>query len=111
MMLNNKVSYMSKGDIKKVIKMHSLTIKTDYLKNMPYKIDEHCFYVDVEYITYPVLNVESVYYTNICLQASHCSVSNFPFILRHDILLHVCHVSQSIASGVGTLVVLKLQPF
>lgn len=62
-----KISYMSKGDIRKVIKMHSLTIKTAYLKNMPYKIDEHCFYVDVEYITYPVLNVESVYYTDICL--------------------------------------------
>lgn len=62
-----KIFYMSKGDIKKVIKMHSLTIKTIYLKSIPYKIDEHCFYVDVEYITYPMLNVESVYYTDICL--------------------------------------------
>lgn len=61
-----KTCYMSKGEIKKVIKMHSLTIKTEYLKNMPYKLDEHCFYVDAEYITYPVLNIESVYYTRIC---------------------------------------------
>lgn len=57
-----KVCYMSKGEIKKVIKMHSLTIKTVYLKSMPCKIDEHCFYVDVEYITYPALKIESVYY-------------------------------------------------
>ncbi len=62
-----KIASMSKGEIKKVIKMHSFTIKTVYLKNMPYKIDEHCFYVDVEYITYPMINVESVYYTDICL--------------------------------------------
>lgn len=62
-----KINYMSNGDIKKVIKMHSLTIKTAYLKSMPCKIDEHCFYVDIEYITYPVLGVESVYYANICL--------------------------------------------
>ena len=57
---------MSQGEIKKVIKMHSLVIKTEYLKNMPYKLDEHCFYVDAEYVTYPVLNIESVYYTHIC---------------------------------------------
>lgn len=61
-----KICYMSQGEIKKVIKMHSLVIKTEYLKNMPYKLDEHCFYVDAEYVTYPVLNIESVYYTRIC---------------------------------------------
>lgn len=61
-----KTCYMSKGEIKKVIKMHSLSLKTEYLKAMPYKIDENCFYVDAEYITYPSLNIESVYYTNIC---------------------------------------------
>lgn len=61
-----KICYMSQGEIKKVIKMHSLVIKTEYLKNMPYKLDEHCFYVDAEYITYPALNIESVYYTCIC---------------------------------------------
>lgn len=62
-----KVCYMSEGEIKKVIKMHSLTIKTIHLKNMAYKIDEHCFYVDVEYITYPALDVESVYYAPVSL--------------------------------------------
>lgn len=61
-----KTCYMSKGEIKNVIKMHSLSIKTEYLQTMPYRIDENCFYVDAEYITYPSLNIESVYYTDIC---------------------------------------------
>lgn len=56
--------YMSRGEIQNVIKMHSLTIKTEILKNMGRRIDEHCFYVDCEYIAYPIPWVESVYYCN-----------------------------------------------
>ena len=32
------------------IPMHALTIKTDILKTNKIKLDEHCFYVDVEYV-------------------------------------------------------------
>ena len=45
---------------KAYIKMHSLTIKTDILKEHNIKIDEHCFYVDTEYILYPIPYVETV---------------------------------------------------
>lgn len=57
-----KTCYFSKGEINYAIKMHALTIKTELLKKMEQKIDEHCFYVDCEYITYPIPLVESVYY-------------------------------------------------
>lgn len=42
------------------IKMHHITIKTEILRNMEHKIDENCFYVDSEYITYPIPDVKTV---------------------------------------------------
>ncbi len=57
-----KICSMEKGEIEEVIKMHSFTIRTEILKNHIPAIDEHCFYVDSEYITYPVPFVETVYF-------------------------------------------------
>ena len=45
---------------KAYIKMHSLTIASDILKDHNIKIDEHCFYVDTEYILYPIPYVNTV---------------------------------------------------
>ncbi len=39
--------------------MHSATFKTEILKKIP-KISEHCFYVDVEFICYPIIHLESM---------------------------------------------------
>ena len=36
------------------IKMHNMTIKTNILQDNNIYIDEHCYYVDTEYITYPI---------------------------------------------------------
>ncbi len=41
------------------LKMHNLTIRTSILKQIP-PIDEHCYYVDYEYITYPIPEVETI---------------------------------------------------
>ena len=41
--------------------MHGLTFRTDILKRIP-KISEHCFYVDQEYIIYPLKYVNTVYF-------------------------------------------------
>lgn len=49
-------------DIFDAIKMHSMTIKTSILQKNNIVIDEHCFYVDCEYITYPIPFVETIYY-------------------------------------------------
>lgn len=46
----------------KQIGMHPLVIKTEILKTNKIHLDEHCFYVDVEYILYPVPYVETVQY-------------------------------------------------
>lgn len=57
-----KTCDMTRGDITEVIKMHALTIKTQILKEHHVVIDEHCFYVDSEYITYPMPYVKEVYF-------------------------------------------------
>lgn len=41
------------------IKMHAMTIKTEILRQIP-KIDEHCFYVDAEYVLFPVPYIKTV---------------------------------------------------
>lgn len=40
--------------------MHSMTIKTEVVKKMGPVIDEHCFYVDLEYILLPLLYMNTV---------------------------------------------------
>lgn len=45
--------------------MHSLTFKTALLKDI--KITEHSFYVDNEYISYPITNVRTISFQNIYL--------------------------------------------
>lgn len=54
----------SLDEVHKVIMMHSLTIKTECLKKVAVPIDEHCFYVDMEYVMYPIPYVNTVYYDN-----------------------------------------------
>ena len=40
--------------------MHSITYRTQLLKDSNYKIDENCFYVDVEYSIYYLLNITNI---------------------------------------------------
>ncbi len=47
------------------IPMHALVIRTEILKKHEIFLDEHCFYVDVEYVLYPVPYVETVCYYDI----------------------------------------------
>ncbi len=44
------------------LKMHNITIKTEILKSHNIHLDEHCFYVDSEYITYPIPYVKTIYF-------------------------------------------------
>lgn len=57
-----KIIEFSSGEVKECIKMHSMTIFTEILKNMGMRIDENLYYVDAEYITFPIPYVNSVYY-------------------------------------------------
>ena len=42
--------------------MHALTIRSAILKQNHIQIDEHCYYVDCEYITYPIPFARTVYF-------------------------------------------------
>lgn len=42
------------------IKMHHMTIRTEILQQHDIRIDEHCYYVDTEYITYPIPYVNTI---------------------------------------------------
>lgn len=42
------------------VKMHNMTIRTAILREHQIHIDEHCFYVDMEYIFYPMPYVETI---------------------------------------------------
>ncbi len=42
------------------MKMHGITWRTEILRQMPLSIDEHCYYVDAEYILYPIPWVKTV---------------------------------------------------
>lgn len=42
------------------VKMHNMTFRTDILREHQIQIDEHCYYVDMEYILYPMPYVETI---------------------------------------------------
>lgn len=42
------------------LKIHNLAYRTELLKEHDITLDEHCYYVDTEYITYPIPFVETV---------------------------------------------------
>lgn len=42
------------------VNMHAATFRTEILKTMERRLDEHCFYVDAEYMLYPIPLVETV---------------------------------------------------
>lgn len=41
-------------------KMHAITYRTAILKRIPDKIDEHCYYVDMEYMMFPLPYISSI---------------------------------------------------
>ena len=42
------------------VKMHNMTIRTEILRDHQIQIDERCYYVDMEYILYPMPYVQSI---------------------------------------------------
>lgn len=57
------------------IPMHALVIKTSILKNHHIRLDEHCFYVDVEYILYPIPYVSTVTFFNLYVYMYRLAIS------------------------------------
>lgn len=49
------------------IKMHAMTIKTSILKQNHICLDEGCYYVDTEYITYPIPYIQTIFFIPDCV--------------------------------------------
>lgn len=78
--------------------MHSLVIKTSILRGNEIRLDEHCFYVDVEYILYPLPFVYTVAYYDLyiymyrlALQTQSVSIQGYQkHIQNHiDVIMHL----------------------
>ncbi|WP_294084499.1 glycosyltransferase family 2 protein [uncultured Actinobacillus sp.] len=50
------------SEINELPKMHSITIKTNILRGNQIQIDENCFYVDLEYNTFPMPYIKTISY-------------------------------------------------
>ena len=57
------------------IPMHALVIRTDILKDNAIRLDEKCFYVDIEYIAFPVPYVKSITYFDLCVYMYRLNLS------------------------------------
>jgi glycosyltransferase involved in cell wall biosynthesis len=65
------------------MKMHHMTIRTELLKKHAIRLDEHCYYVDMEFITFPIPYVhticfldESVYRYRIGVEGQSVAIKN-----------------------------------
>lgn len=83
---------------REILQMHALTIKTSILKNNNIMLDEHCFYVDAEYIVFPVPYVHTitffdcfVYMYRLALDTQSVSISGFQKHVN-DHLRVCCHL-------------------
>ena len=59
------VEYGRKYDFREIaektfVKMHSMTVKTDLVRRTGMRIDENCYYVDVEFVMYPIPEVKTI---------------------------------------------------
>lgn len=63
--LGKKVLSFAEVATQRQLAMHSLVIRTDVLRDNQIRLDEHCFYVDVEYTLFPVPYVETVQYMDL----------------------------------------------
>ena len=80
------------------VSMHSLVIKTEILNDNHIHLDEHCFYVDVEYILYPVPYVKTVQFLDLYVYMYRLAVTTQSVSLqgyqKHmqnhiDVILHL----------------------
>lgn len=46
------------------MKMHHMTIRTEILRKHAIRLDEHCYYVDMEFITFPIPYVSTICFLN-----------------------------------------------
>lgn len=63
----NQKYYLKDRKISIVPSMHTYTLRTELLKENDIRIDEHAYYVDIEYILYPIPYVKTYKFINLPL--------------------------------------------
>ena len=95
---------------RKQIAMHALVIQTSILKENQIRLDEHCFYVDVEYVLYPIPYVETVqfldlfvYMYRLAVMTQSVSLQGYQKHMQNhiDVILHLTDFFQEYAK-IGT---------
>lgn len=90
--------------------MHSLTIKTELLKDNQIRMDEHCFYVDVEYILFPIPHVQTVEYFELFVYmyrlaqtAQSVSMKGYQKHMQNhiDVIMHLTDFWENYRKNVG----------
>lgn len=97
--LANAIEYDKVYGIKEVqnainLQIYTSTFRTEILKSIKQPISEHCYYVDVEYVLYPIQDVHTVVFFNYViyrylLGTSDQSVNMSNKIIRRDQHMHV----------------------
>lgn len=65
---NKRYQFEEIASLFPVLKYHTVLYKTDILQNNPLeKLDEHCFYVDSEFMIFPTIYVNTVSYLDVPL--------------------------------------------
>ena len=91
---------------RKQIAMHALVIQTSILKENQIRLDEHCFYVDVEYVLYPIPYVETVqfldlfvYMYRLAVMTQSVSLQGYQKYMQNhiDVILHLTNFFQEYA--------------
>ena len=91
---------------RKQIAMHALVIQTSILKEDQIRLDEHCFYVDVEYVLYPIPYVETVqfldlfvYMYRLAVMTQSVSLQGYQKHMQNhiDVILHLTDFFQEYA--------------
>ena len=88
---------------RKQIAMHALVIQTSILKENQIRLDEHCFYVDVEYVLYPIPYVETVqfldlfvYMYRLAVMTQSVSLQGYQKHMQNhiDVILHLTNLDR-----------------
>ena len=92
------------------INMHASTYRTERLREMARRLDEHCFYVDAEYILYPVPYIKTVaflehpvYMYRLGMTTQSMNIRNMQKNCEHDerVLRHLLDFYSECQSGIS----------
>lgn len=101
--------YLQNQKIEPVPSMHTYTLKTELLQQHQIKIDEHAYYVDIEYILYPIPYVKTFKFIDLPLYNYRVNQAGQSISLKnmyknkqqHDLV--VSHVNDYIAGHLDIL--------